>query len=108
MSKEWYLPTGRTADEFMAEMKGNLRHDAEHLFGRIRQAHQRIAELEARVEPLQPFKERIAALEAERDDYKDRWEQTGCTRHGALEAAIKVNKELLKDIAELKALLAER
>jgi hypothetical protein len=49
MSKEWYLPTGRTADEFMAEMKGNLRHDAEHLFGRIRQADKRIAALEAAI-----------------------------------------------------------
>jgi chromosome segregation ATPase len=46
--------------------------------------------------------ERLAELEAERDDYKDRWEQTGCTRHGAMEAAIKVNKELLKENAELK------
>jgi len=45
---------------------------------------------------------RIAALEAERDDYKDRWEQTGCTRHGAMEAAIKVNKELLEQIVALE------
>jgi len=29
---------------------------------------------------------RIAELEAERDDYKSRWEQTGCTRHEAIAA----------------------
>jgi hypothetical protein len=53
------------------------------------------------------LKKRIAELEAERDDYKDRWEQTGCTRHGAMEAAIKTNDSLLKRIEELEQAIEE-
>ena len=35
----------------------------------------------------------IKELEADRDDYKARWEATGCTRHGAMETAIALNKK---------------
>lgn len=53
-------------------------------------------------------------LEAERDDYRARWEATGDTRHGAMEAAIKVKDSVMgklgvaqERIAELEADLAE-
>jgi predicted nuclease with TOPRIM domain len=71
MSEEWYLPTGRTADEFMAEMKGNLRHDAGHLFGRIWQADLRIAELARLLQEgqtlMQEHADRIKELEAAKE-----------------------------------------
>lgn len=53
-------------------------------------------------EVIAGLQERIADLEAERDDYKDRCEQTGCSRHGAMEAAIKVKDSALERIAELE------
>ena len=33
----------------------------------------------------------INELTAERDDYKSRWETTGCTRHHAMEIAVGLN-----------------
>jgi len=49
---------------------------------------------------------RIAEFEAERDDYKSRWEQTGCTRHSAMEAAIKIAESRSVKIAELESQLS--
>ena len=49
--------------------------------------------------------DRIERLEAERDDYKDRWEQTGCTRHSAMEASIRLNEGYRKKIERLEAAL---
>ena len=46
---------------------------------------------------------KIEQLEAERDDYKDRWEQTGCTRHSAMEASIRLNEGYRKKIERLEA-----
>ena len=36
----------------------------------------------------------IERLTTERDDYKARWENTGCTRHSAMEAAIRCKERL--------------
>ena len=44
----------------------------------------------------------IERLTAERDNYKDRWEQTGCTRHFAMEASMRLNKGYRERIAELE------
>jgi hypothetical protein len=46
----------------------------------------------------------IMELEAERNDYKSRWEQTGCTRHHAMETAIALNQKKDKQLAAVRAL----
>lgn len=47
----------------------------------------------------------IERLRAERDDYKSRWEQVGCTRHHAMETAIRLAEERSRTISELRATL---
>jgi hypothetical protein len=50
---------------------------------------------------------RLAELEAERDDYRKRWEDTSCTRHHAMETAIKLYEAKRTRVAQLeKAMIA--
>jgi len=53
---------------------------------------------------VQAMTRRITELEAERDDYKSRWEETGCTRHGAMETAIALNKKTQAKLDAVKNL----
>lgn len=45
----------------------------------------------------------IAELRAERDDYRERWEQTGCTRHHAMETAIKLAESYRQQLNNVAA-----
>jgi len=47
----------------------------------------------------------IRKLKKERDDYKARWEQTGCTRHSAMETAIALYEKVRQENKRLKAML---
>jgi hypothetical protein len=55
------------------------------------------------VEAIKYFEARVAELRAERDDYKKRWENTGCTRHHAMELAIDLYEKERARVAELEA-----
>ena len=59
---------------------------------------------------IEQLEARIKELESQFDDYKSRWEATGCTRHYAMETAIELYekstakiKELENEVDELKA-----
>ena len=49
---KWILPTGRSVTEFYDRLEGNMKHDADYLFARVRKADAKVIELEEQLEEL--------------------------------------------------------